>query len=161
MLCCCCQGLIHSLTQGLHGEGREQWRKAGRAAKAGGEWDSQSSVNICCCQAFPPALCCRLGSISSAVRHWGTSTADDPVPALLCHTWALPCSLCHLSFCCCLCVFPADPGSISLVGTWGGLRAGNGQGGWISTLSFRSHMGLWQRSWWCPKRNCPGGEEEQ
>lgn len=35
------QGLIHSLTQGQHGQGREQWRKNGRAAKAGGEWDSQ------------------------------------------------------------------------------------------------------------------------
>lgn len=40
-LCCCYQGLIHSLTQGQRGKGREQWRKAGGAAKAGGEWDSQ------------------------------------------------------------------------------------------------------------------------
>lgn len=40
-LCCCYQGLIHSLTQGQRGKGREQWRKAGGAVEAGGEWDSQ------------------------------------------------------------------------------------------------------------------------
>lgn len=35
------EGLILCLIQGHHGKGRKQWRKAGGAAKAGGEWDWQ------------------------------------------------------------------------------------------------------------------------
>lgn len=34
-------GLIFCLIQGHHGKGREQWRKGGGAAEAGGEWDWQ------------------------------------------------------------------------------------------------------------------------
>lgn len=72
---CHYQGLIHCLTQGQHGKGREQWRKNGGAAKAGGEWDSQCSMHTCCCPACCPASRCRLGS----ALPWGAGEAVLPV----------------------------------------------------------------------------------
>lgn len=114
--------IIHSLTQGQHGKGREWWRKAGGAVKAGGERDSRCSIHVCCCPAALPPRAAGL-ALSALLR--GTREAALPEP-LLWAGFAVPCRAQTLPHTVCVVsarwstasavasVFPADLGSIRL-----------------------------------------------
>lgn len=123
-------------------------------------------MHVCCCQACPRALCCRLGSVSSAVGQQGTSSDGDPALCRLCRAMHRLCptlsassllagaQLLLLSLC-----VPCRPGQHSPCGELGATEGWGRPGVLALTLCFSSHVGPWQRSWGVPKEMALGGRK--